>query len=150
VHFFIRYKPGTLSLWGGVCVDLKLCNASKSSRTCSKTIRWTAITLSSPSLQSWSTVLLHSCRSEAQIEENLITLRKNIKLQRHSLGLMFSCCVRKRWKEIEIAVFKKVFTKVPLIGIYGDGEYGLNTLSKSKFINIENKTLYKYKYKKVI
>ncbi|XP_011501103.1 PREDICTED: F-box only protein 22-like [Ceratosolen solmsi marchali] len=127
-----RYTPGTFSLWGGICVDLKLCKKFNSTQICAQSIHWTAITLSSPTLQSWSTVLLYSCRSELLIQENLENLKKNIHLQKHSLGLMFSCCVRIDWKDMEVAVFKKVFPNVPLIGLHGDGEYGLNTLSEKR------------------
>ncbi|KAJ8669349.1 hypothetical protein QAD02_000608 [Eretmocerus hayati] len=126
------YKPGTISLWGGVCVDLKVCKASPSSRTCSQNVRCCAITIASPTLQSWSVVLKRSCRTEAQIEEKLETFRNKIQLKKHSLGLMFACCERIDKKDLEIRIFKKLFPNVQLIGLHGDGEYGVNTLNEKR------------------
>lgn len=77
-------------------------------------------------------MLSRSCRKEEQIEEKLEKFRNNIQLKKHSLGLMFACCERLKKKEVETAVFKKVFPGVPLIGLHGDGEFGLNTLNTSK------------------
>jgi hypothetical protein len=113
-------------------VDLKLCKKFASPKICGQTINWIAITLSSPTLQSWSIVLLQSCRSESGVQEKLENFKKNIRLQKHSLGLMFSCCACIDWKDMEVAVFKRVFQNVPLIGLHGEGEFGLNTLSESK------------------
>lgn len=72
--------------------------------------------------------------------EKLEKLRKNIKLKKYSLGFMFACIERVKRKEHEIKVFKKVFPEVPLVGLHGDGEYGLNTLSTSKSYSLSKIT----------
>ncbi|XP_058792147.1 F-box only protein 22-like [Phymastichus coffea] len=127
-----QYPIGKISLWGGICTDLKVCEVSSSSRNCSQISQWAAITLSSPTLQSWSIVLSQSCRKEEEVQEKLDKFKQSIALKKHSLGLMFACCERLNKKDMEIAIFKRVFPNVPLIGLHGDGEYGLNTLNKKR------------------
>lgn len=105
------------------------------SRLCSISKPWVAITLSAPDLKTWSTVLSQSCRSETLVEEHLVQFKNGISLKKHSLGFMFACCARIKKKQAETDIFKKVFPKVPIFGLYGDGEYGLNTLIKSELLS---------------
>ncbi|XP_008217695.1 F-box only protein 22-like [Nasonia vitripennis] len=128
-----KYKPGTISLWGGICVDLRQCHDFKDEfPTCSRQIYWTSMSITSPSLESYSLVIPQSCRQELQMIEKLEKLRKNIKLKKLSLGFMFACIERVKRKDLEIKVFKKVFPEVPLFGLHGDGECGLDTLSTKR------------------
>lgn len=112
---------------------MKSCNAAANTGESEESLRWMMIKLSDPKLKSWSVVLPRPCKSKVQIEKKLEELKKNIELKKYSLGLMFACCARASSKDIEIEAFKKVFPQIPLAGLSGGGEIGLNTLSKGKY-----------------
>lgn len=95
-------------------------------------MQWTAISLSSPNLLSYSIVLEQPCRSANDMEKRLENFKQKVILKKHSLALMFACCERMLRKDLETKVFKKIFPDMPLVGLHGDGEYGLNSLNKSK------------------
>lgn len=99
-------------------------------------MKFLMVKLSDPNLKSWSIIIPPKCRSEDEIENKLENLKKSIELKKHSFGLMFACCERSAIIDLEVKVFKKVFPEVPLAGLSGDGEIGLNTLNDSKFRKI--------------
>uniref|UniRef100_A0ABD2WXK7 F-box domain-containing protein n=1 Tax=Trichogramma kaykai TaxID=54128 RepID=A0ABD2WXK7_9HYME len=125
------YKPGSIALWGGICVGMNLCQLNKTS-VCRKKPLWTAISLSSPTLQSYSIVLKNNCRKEHLMREKLENFKTNIQLKKYSVAFMFACCARLDIKDTEVTVFKSIFPNVPLVGLHGDGENGLDTLNKKR------------------
>lgn len=116
-------------MWGGICSDLKFFDQKKKQNN---KVKFTVIKLSDPNLQSWSVVLPRSCKSSHHIEKKLEDLKNNIQLKKYSLALMFACCARSGIMDLEVGLFKKVFPQIPLAGLNGDGEIGLNTLNKGK------------------
>ena len=130
----------------GESIPFDKSEAEDTSSRHTKYVCFTAITLSSPSLQSWSIVITTSCRSEEKIEEKLQSFKKSLNLKKHSVGLMFACCERLFNKGVEVSAFKKVFPNVCLYGLHGDGEIGLNTLNKCKSRTIDLLSIHTYKY----
>ncbi|KAG7213928.1 hypothetical protein KM043_003128 [Ampulex compressa] len=127
-----RYPGPALPVWGGVASDLLACNSRKGKRRiCSKSALCVAVALAG-NMQTWSIIVDKSCNTTAQVEQRLKSLRSGVRLRKHSMGFMFACCARgeKMFGEegVESLAFKNLFPDVPLVGCFGDGEFGENTI----------------------
>lgn len=84
------------------------------------------------SVNTWSIVVDESYNTKERIEQRLKSFKNRICLKKHSMGFMFACCARGERMfhvcNIESSIFKKLFPEVPLVGCFGDGEFGENTL----------------------
>ena len=82
-------------------------------------------------IQTWSTIVDKNCRTKEQIEAKLRSFKDRVKLMKHSVGFMFACSARGSHmhdeKNVESNIFKTLFPKVPLVGCFGDGEFGKKT-----------------------
>ena len=97
---------------------------------------WVSVLISGPSVRSWSTILEKECKSKSAITNKLLELKKLVKLRKKSMGFMFACTERGEYlhsePDVEPTIFKNIFPTVPLIGCFGDGEYGNITDGKHK------------------
>lgn len=80
------------------------------------------------SVQTWSIVVDRKCKTKEQVEEKLKLFKQQVKLQKHSVGFMFACIARGKHmyqeENVESTIFKRLFPKVPLVGCFGNGEFG--------------------------
>lgn len=84
-------------------------------------------------MQTWSIVVNVECNTEEQVEARLTAWKNRIgKLGRFSMGFMFACQGRGITmydkENVESSLFKKLFPKIPLVGCFGDGEFGKDTI----------------------
>lgn len=141
ICFFFVYSKGDkiASLWGGIVRNVytqrihnneKLKKAKKLSVYSSYCV---AVLITGP-IQSWSIVVDENCKTKELVEEKLRLFKDQIKLRKHSMGFMFACIGRNidAEKNIEAIIFKTLFPNVPLIGCFGDGEFGKNTIPVDK------------------
>ncbi|XP_071865019.1 uncharacterized protein [Bombus fervidus] len=125
------------AVWGGVVKDLYVCNAKNLNHDerCFSYAFCVGIIIVG-AIDSWSIVMDNSCNTKELVEQKLESFKNHISLRKHSIGYMFACCERgkKMFKEsnVESTIFKKLFPKVPLVGCFGDGEFGENTTSSKK------------------
>ncbi|XP_053979460.1 F-box only protein 22-like [Hylaeus anthracinus] len=126
------YAADELSVWGGVARELLVCNAKdKKNRRCGEFSSCVAVALVG-AMNTWSIVVDKHCKTKELIEQRLRTFKSHTCLKKHSIGFMFACCARgqsmfKEWN-VESSIFKKLFPEVPLVGCFGDGEFGENSL----------------------
>lgn len=134
------------SLWGGVVRNVytqrsynkeKFKKEKKSSIYSSYCV---AVLITGP-IQSWSIVVEENCNTKELVEEKLRLFKDQIKLRKHSMGFMFACIGRNidTEKNIEAIIFKTLFPNIPLIGCFGDGEFGKNTISIDKMKKTRSK-----------
>ncbi|KAI4483352.1 hypothetical protein M0802_013481 [Mischocyttarus mexicanus] len=128
------------TIWGGIAKDLSVCTFEKNTRVCNKKTNCVAITISGK-LKTWTILLDSECDTKEMVKNKLQEFKESIQLKRHSVGFMYACCVRGRnmFEEpnVESTIFKELFPKVPLIGCFGDGEFGAkitNEMNDSKRI----------------
>lgn len=127
-----RSYPGkALSVWGGVARELSVCSVRNGKRNfCGKFALCVAVALIGD-VQTWSVIIDSRCRRKDQVETKLRSFKDHVQLRKHSVGLMFSCCARGESMfdefNVESSIFKKLFSDVPLVGCFGDGEFGENT-----------------------
>lgn len=80
------------------------------------------------------------CDTKELVEQKLESFKNHISLRKHSIGYMFACCERGTNKfnerDVESTIFKKLFPEVPLVGCFGDGEFGENTIVNSKYLSL--------------
>ncbi|KOC63515.1 F-box only protein 22 [Habropoda laboriosa] len=124
------------SIWGGVVSDLRICNSKDpGDNRCVQPATCVAITLVGL-VDSWSVVIDGCYRTKKAVEERLKSFRNNVSLRKHSMGFMFAC--RERGKRmfrednVESSTFKNLFPEVPLVGCFGDGEFGKTTIPNVK------------------
>ncbi|XP_003402478.1 F-box only protein 22-like [Bombus affinis] len=127
------------SVWGGVVKDLYVCNSKNLSHDerCFSYAFCVGIIIVGE-IDSWSIVMDDSCNTKELVEQKLESFKNDISLRKHSIGYMFACCERGtnmfNERDVESTIFKKLFPEVPLVGCFGDGEFGENTIS-SKSLN---------------
>ncbi|EZA61162.1 hypothetical protein DMN91_005101 [Ooceraea biroi] len=113
------------SVWGGV-VDISYVHNSDWQ------VPYCIAVLISGAIRTWSTIIDVKCNTKEVIENRLKSFKDRIKLKKHSIGFMFVCTARgsaMHGKEnVESTIFKTLFPNVPLVGCFGDGEFGKNTM----------------------
>ncbi|XP_023346409.1 F-box only protein 22 [Eurytemora carolleeae] len=87
------------------------------------------------SIQSSTLLISSQVRTEKGVEKRLLEHKTKVK-EENCLALMFACCGRGKGlyrgkKDVESRAFRRVFPCIPLIGIFGNGEIGMDT-SKPK------------------
>ncbi|XP_076629270.1 F-box only protein 22-like [Colletes latitarsis] len=126
-----RYAADELSVWGGVATDLLVCNSKDSKNNKCRNFAICVVALIG-SVDSWSIVVDKSYKTRERIEQRLKSFKNRICLKKHSMGFMFACCARgERMFDVcnaESTIFKQLFPEVPLVGCFGDGEFGVNSL----------------------
>lgn len=123
------------SLWGGVVRNVytqRIHNNEKfkkATKFCVYSSYCVAVLITGP-IQSWSIVVDQKCDTKALVEKKLRLFKDQVKLRKHSVGFMFACIGRTidAEKDIESIIFKTLFPNVPLVGCFGDGEFGKNTI----------------------
>lgn len=115
-------------MWGGVANSLTICKKNKN-----ENINSIAILLSGSKIDSWSIVIDSDITDKNIVEEKLLEMKNNIKkLFKHTVGFMYACVGRGEGlyseKNIESSLFKKIFPNIPLVGCFGDGEFGTTTI----------------------
>lgn len=118
------------SLWGGMVRDQYLYNSAgwyiDNNPYCIGI-------LISGAIQTWSIIVDMKCDTKKHVKVKLQAWKDRIQLRKHSMGFMFVCQARGQsmHKEagVESSIFKKLFPKVPLVGCFGDGEFGRETIS---------------------
>lgn len=142
------YTADELSVWGGIAKDLLVCNAkdNKNDR-CGEFAFCVGITLTG-AVDTWSVIVGRSYKTKEAVERRIKSFRYRVRLKKHSIGLMFACCARGEYMfdecNVESTIFKKYFPEIPLVGCFGDGEFGKNTLYKdpsnknAKWFNVKS------------
>lgn len=124
------------SLWGGVVEEMYMNNTHDATFDKHPYHRidstYCLAILITGLIQSWSTVIDRECIAKEQIEERLRLFKDQVKLKKHSVGFMFACTARgfnmHQDRNVESTIFKTLFPKVPLVGCFGNGEFGKNTM----------------------
>lgn len=125
-----------LSVWGGIAKDVLVCNAkdSKNDR-CGEFAFCVGITLTG-AIDSWSIIVGKNYKTKECVEQRIKSFRSRVRLKKHSMGFMFACCARGEYMfdecNVESTIFKKYFPEVPLVGCFGDGEFGRNSLPNGR------------------
>ncbi|XP_068972795.1 F-box only protein 22-like isoform X1 [Bombus flavifrons] len=131
----------TPSVWGGVVKDLYVCNSKNISHDerCFSYAFCVGIIIVG-AIDSWSIVIDEDCNTKELVEQKLESFKNHVSLRKHSIGYMFACCERGtnmfNERDVESTIFKKLFPEVPLVGCFGDGEFGENTIPSYNF-NLE-------------
>ncbi|XP_043499576.1 uncharacterized protein LOC122522472 isoform X2 [Polistes fuscatus] len=116
------------SIWGGIAKNLIVCATENDKRTCKKTSNCVAITIIGTKMKTWTILLDEKCDTKKLVEDKLKAFKESVQLKRHSIGFMFACCLRglNMYEEpnVESTIFKELFPKVPLVGCFGNGEFG--------------------------
>jgi len=123
-----------ISLWGGIVEDMQ-CVHINNERFIEGESNidepYCAALLITGSLQTWSIVVDKKCKTKEQVEEKLKLFKEQVKLQKHSVGFMFACIARGKYmygeENVESTIFKRLFPEVPLVGCFGNGEFGKDT-----------------------
>lgn len=149
-------QDGITSLWGGVVDNIHTQYIRSNNPYTRKrdfiadrhTPYCLAVLITGP-IQTWSTVVDKKCKTKEQVEGRLRLFKDQVKLKKHSMGFMFACKARgsamyKQKLNVESTIFKTLFPEVPLVGCFGDGEFGKNTISAEE---VEKKTRSKKKQK---
>ncbi|XP_070164914.1 uncharacterized protein [Polyergus mexicanus] len=72
------------------------------------------------------------CSTKEQVTKRLTLFKNEVKLKKHSVGFMFACKARGSGmydeENVESTIFKTLFPEVPLVGCFGNGEFGKNTM----------------------
>ncbi|CAK9795086.1 F-box only protein 22 [Anthophora quadrimaculata] len=120
------------SIWGGVVRDLRICNSKDAKHNrCAQSATCIGVTLVGL-VDSWSVVIDGCYRTKKAVEERLKSFRNHVSLRKHSMGFMFACHERGERMfcedNVESSIFKSLFPEVPLVGCFGDGEFGKTTI----------------------
>ncbi|XP_033338045.1 F-box only protein 22 [Megalopta genalis] len=134
-----RYYGSNISVWGGTAKNLLVCNAKDSENDrCGEFAFCVGITLTG-AINTWS--LLVNSKFENTVRQRVKMWRHRVRLQKHSIGLMFACFARGKYlyhkDKVESTIFKEIFPEVPLVGCFGDGEFGIASSLRGDFINEE-------------
>jgi len=74
------------------------------------------------------------CNTEELVEAKLKSFKNKVKLKKHSIGFMFAynepLSSYKLYHEtpVESKIFERLFSEVPLVDCFGDGEFGKTTI----------------------
>ncbi|KOX75318.1 F-box only protein 22 [Melipona quadrifasciata] len=126
------------AVWGGVVKDLYVCNSKNPTHDekCVTFAYCIGITIVG-AVDSWSIVMDDDCNTKELVEQKLESFKNHISLRKHSMGFMFACCERGtnmfNERDVETTIFKKLFPEVPLVGCFGDGEFGETTIQSTNF-----------------
>lgn len=116
--------------------DLLVCNAKDNKNDqCGEFPFCVAITLTGP-IDTWSVIVDKTCKTKERVEQRLKSFKERVRLKKHSMGFMFACCARGESMfdecNVESSVFKGLFPEVPLVGCFGDGEFGENSIPSGR------------------
>lgn len=140
------YPGDVLSIWGGVANDLLVCNSKTDEKDEYAEFAFcVGITLIG-SVDTWSIIVDETHKTKEQVEHRLNSLKNSVQLKKHSMGFMFACCARgeSMFNEchVESSIFKRLFPEVPLVGCFGYGEFGENTIPNESAADVETKEWY--------
>ncbi|XP_076766562.1 F-box only protein 22-like [Xylocopa sonorina] len=134
------------SVWGGVVQDLYVCNSKNSKSENCPQLAYSVAVILTGSVDSWSVVIDKKYCSKQLVEMRLKAFKSHISLRKHSMGFMFACCERGQNMfdecNVESSIFKKYFPNIPLVGCFGDGEFG-HTTEPNKTSNVKDAHCYK-------
>ncbi|KAL6422181.1 hypothetical protein ACFW04_010898 [Cataglyphis niger] len=128
------------SLWGGV-VDNTIYSRPE---------EYCIAVLITGSIQSWSVVIDKRYKTKEQVTKRLRLFKNQVKLKKRSMGFMFACKARGiglyNEKNVESTIFKTLFPEVPLVGCFGNGEFGKNTMPIDEMEKKINSKKWYYQY----
>jgi len=84
-----------------------------------------------------ASVILHrGIRSEKKVKAELLKLKNSGICEENSFAFMFACCGRgvnhyRGHQGVEAAVFCQMFPNTPIVGVFGNGEIGINYIPGS-------------------
>ncbi|XP_012221754.1 F-box only protein 22-like [Linepithema humile] len=120
-----------ISLWGGVVEEMQYVHINNErfiEEESNVAKPYCVALLLTGSIQTWSIVVNRKCKTKEQVEEKLKLFKQQVKLQKHSVGFMFACVARGKYmyheENVESTIFKRLFPEVPLVGCFGNGEFG--------------------------
>lgn len=127
-------------MWGGVVQNLSTSELNNTTNYKGCHFESCIVIIITGSVDSWSIVVDESCDTKELVEQKLKLFKNHIRLRKHSIGYMFACCERGKYMfneyNVESSIFKKLFPTVPLVGCFGDGEFGATTIPTSKYLFI--------------
>ncbi|XP_033121821.1 F-box only protein 22-like [Anneissia japonica] len=130
------FKDGQTPVIAGAIVDHVLryvvVNGGKSTTEC--------IVFSGERISAASVLLDQDAYTEELVHKELMRLKSAGLSEKNSIGLMFACIGRgcdfySAW-DVESKVFRTLFPKTPLFGLFGNGEIGCTNLPQSKWKNL--------------
>ena len=99
------------SLWGGVVPNMRYGNRRSNVKPNVLAVLITG------SIKTWSIVVDKKGETQEQIEKKLKLFKKQVKLQKHSVGFIFGCNIENNVNNlVKVELFNKIFPKVPLVG----------------------------------
>ncbi|XP_011307698.1 uncharacterized protein [Fopius arisanus] len=120
-------------LWGGITKELRIGRRGEAVGTCHA---WIAVLIGGPNVKSWSLIIGNGVRRKEEVREKFIEWRKDIQPMKHTVALMFACVGRGTYmygvRDVEASSFKEIFPDIPLVGGFGNGEFGFNVNNKSE------------------
>ncbi|XP_015115622.1 F-box only protein 22 [Diachasma alloeum] len=123
-------KQNVPVMWGGVAKKLLVCKRGVNETSGFENVLWIAILIGGPNIKSWSIVIENDERRNEQIRERFADFKKSVQPMKHTVGLMFACVGRGEGMhglpDVEATIFKETFPDIPLIGGFGNGEFGFN------------------------
>ncbi|XP_034950661.1 F-box only protein 22-like [Chelonus insularis] len=136
---------GIKSVWGGVVKEIDVIYQHEE---VGDDLTWLALIISGKYVKSWSTFLDKNDVNEKDIRSKLLKLKDNLQLYKHTIGLMFSCNGRgAHWynnrKNVESSIFKSIFPEIPLIGCFGNGEFGNCNVNANPEYNMKRDKIYR-------
>ncbi|XP_063975473.1 F-box only protein 22-like [Diachasmimorpha longicaudata] len=122
------------ALWGGAAQKLIVCKRTSDGNRGWENVLWIAILIGGPNVKSWSIIIKRSERSVKQIRDRLLTLKENVQPMKNTVGFIFTCIGRGSSmhgsKNVESTIFKEIFPHIPLMGAFGNGEFGFDCNDK--------------------
>lgn len=117
-------------MWGGVAKKLLVCKERVDNEKKKDKWEWLAVMIGGTNVRSWSVVIPSNLRTREQLRARLMQLRTDVQPLKRTVGLMFACVGRgeSHYGEanVEAGLFREIFPNIPLIGGFGNGEFGFN------------------------
>ncbi|XP_008215520.1 uncharacterized protein LOC100123696 isoform X2 [Nasonia vitripennis] len=117
-----NHEQTKYSIWGNECYSLKKVDYDPSDSQTIKEPAVVGIRICGPSIDSWSFILNANMKLD-KFEEQLLKFKENIKLKRHSLGLVCGPALAPsaingelQESSLFMNLIKKIFPEIPFIG----------------------------------
>ncbi|KAI4481054.1 hypothetical protein M0804_009680 [Polistes exclamans] len=126
------YPNRISSIWGGLVKKLEICKKIEGFTLCTYGVDCIAIMISGSNMQTWNLVMDAKESSIESIEKTFKDFSKEIKLKKHSIGLMFSSDYCDNcYFNLEPPIFRQYFPNTPLFQILGFLSIGADDVSEA-------------------
>lgn len=129
IDHYLKEQDNDMAV-GGAVVDELCCRTSSS-----KTFSGVGIAFTGDNVKATSVILKENVRTWASAEKQLRRLQSCSVLGDQNCAFMFACVARGSGfynnSNVEACVFHKLFPSVPLFGVFGNGEIGIEYLPNS-------------------